>query len=220
MCRTHPKDAMGVIVMLRLGRNVEHRGHLCFVGENVSGEYSWGKDIEKNGMGTDPGWDRGRTSSVEGPAAEVESYKQFAVRLEYLHPLFGGGDGWSRAGDSEEGGMAHADVSVDGHSGTGAAASETMAVVSCTTGAEERRMGSGRGKEGVRAVNGVQVVCKGDFVPTALRERNFFGREHDFPVMRVELRGIRKTDTRRELETKLPKIDMEINCQIFKDSGG
>ncbi|KAJ7898085.1 hypothetical protein B0H13DRAFT_1884398 [Mycena leptocephala] len=31
--------------------------------------------------------------------------------------------------------------------------------------------------------------CKGDFVPAALRERNFFGGEHDFPVMKVELRG-------------------------------
>ena len=31
--------------------------------------------------------------------------------------------------------------------------------------------------------------CKGDFVPAALRERNFFGREHDFPVMKVELGG-------------------------------
>ncbi|KAJ7856996.1 hypothetical protein B0H13DRAFT_2575059 [Mycena leptocephala] len=31
--------------------------------------------------------------------------------------------------------------------------------------------------------------CKGDFVPAALRERNFFGGEHDFPVMKVELGG-------------------------------
>ncbi len=27
------------------------------------------------------------------------------------------------------------------------------------------------------------------FVPAALRERNFFGGEHDFPVMKVELGG-------------------------------
>ncbi|KAJ6613789.1 hypothetical protein B0H10DRAFT_1951186 [Mycena sp. CBHHK59/15] len=119
--------------------------------------------------------------------------------------------------------MAHADVSVDGHGGTGTAASETMAAVSCTTGAEERRTGSSRGKEGVHAVNGVQVVCKGDFVPAVLRERNFFGGEPDFPTwkstakysrIRVDSvnRIIRKTDTRRELETKFPKIGKNPKC--------
>jgi hypothetical protein len=33
------------------------------------------------------------------------------------------------------------------------------------------------------------LACEGDFVPAALRERNFFGGEHDFPVMKVELGG-------------------------------
>ncbi|KAJ7798744.1 hypothetical protein B0H14DRAFT_3156774 [Mycena olivaceomarginata] len=62
--------------------------------ENVTGEYFWRET--KNGTGTDLEWGRRRATRVEGTAAEVEGYRQFAARRKFFHPLFGGRV-WSRA---------------------------------------------------------------------------------------------------------------------------